>query len=314
MTEAIPVYFVHWRAPDWLQSAIEAAQASEDVRPLITVIDNGASLLADDLPSDVGLLTPGRNTGYAGGANTALDHARHYHPSHAFAVVASHDAHVLPGTLASLVTAARSRTRAGVLAPRLVAPVPTSGGTWDGRSVRRLDDEFDDVRSRDWASGTLLLIRAECHAEIQGFDEGFSSYVEDVDFCLRARDHGWDVCVVGSAVAWGLGSAATDANDRIAVNTARLVLKRHGLRALGGHIVAQLWLTCRSVAVAFGYGNQPAASRRKARESAAWRARIVVRIMQMLFRNVSGFGDSLPGIRDPAAACRPIVRHRRWRD
>ncbi|MFT6915508.1 MAG: N-acetylglucosaminyl-diphospho-decaprenol L-rhamnosyltransferase [Motiliproteus sp.] len=41
----------------------------------------------------------------------------------------------------------------------------------------------------DWASGAFLLFRADLYEQLDGFDERFFMYLEDVDICRRAREH-----------------------------------------------------------------------------------------------------------------------------
>lgn len=43
----------------------------------------------------------------------------------------------------------------------------------------------------DWAIGAALLIRRATFDTTRGWDPGFFLYLEDVDFCLRARTAGW---------------------------------------------------------------------------------------------------------------------------
>lgn len=47
----------------------------------------------------------------------------------------------------------------------------------------------------DWAAGMFLLIDARAYAALQGFDEGFFLYYEDVDLCLRVWQRGLSVAV-----------------------------------------------------------------------------------------------------------------------
>ncbi|MEH6649468.1 MAG: glycosyltransferase family 2 protein [Motiliproteus sp.] len=42
--------------------------------------------------------------------------------------------------------------------------------------------------SVDWASGAFLLFRVDLYQQLEGFDERFFMYLEDVDICRRARD------------------------------------------------------------------------------------------------------------------------------
>jgi N-acetylglucosaminyl-diphospho-decaprenol L-rhamnosyltransferase len=45
----------------------------------------------------------------------------------------------------------------------------------------------------DWASGLCLVFKSEVFAELQGFDEGYFLYYEDVDICARAWRSGYAV-------------------------------------------------------------------------------------------------------------------------
>lgn len=45
-----------------------------------------------------------------------------------------------------------------------------------------------------WVTGSCMLIRRECMAQLGGFDESYFLYYEDVDLCRRALAHGWAVC------------------------------------------------------------------------------------------------------------------------
>ncbi len=45
-----------------------------------------------------------------------------------------------------------------------------------------------------WVTGSCVLVRRACFRELNGFDEEFFLYYEDVDLCLRAQECGWSVC------------------------------------------------------------------------------------------------------------------------
>jgi cellulose synthase/poly-beta-1,6-N-acetylglucosamine synthase-like glycosyltransferase len=103
--------------------------------------------------------------------------------------------------------------------------------------------------TRDWASGTCLVIRRACADTVGDFDESFGSYVEDVDYGLRANERGWTVMVDTAAEAWGLGTANTVDIAMITANTVRLAHKRRGL--LGGAnslSLAVCWIVKGSIA------------------------------------------------------------------
>lgn len=47
-----------------------------------------------------------------------------------------------------------------------------------------------------WVSGAAMAVRASVWREFGPFDVTFAFYVQDLDFCLRARDRGWRVCLL----------------------------------------------------------------------------------------------------------------------
>ena len=51
--------------------------------------------------------------------------------------------------------------------------------------------EGSEPRIVDWLSGACLMIREETFTSIDGFDEGYFMFVEDVDLCFRAKKQGW---------------------------------------------------------------------------------------------------------------------------
>jgi GT2 family glycosyltransferase len=50
--------------------------------------------------------------------------------------------------------------------------------------------------SPDWIGGMFMLFRSETYREINGFDERYFLYYEDVDICARLRHRGYDVRLI----------------------------------------------------------------------------------------------------------------------
>jgi len=223
------VISVHWNAPNWLTSSIESLRQCTDIDARFIVVDNSRSLSTDELPEGVELVTPSSNLGYAGGANFGLTHALRT-GSADYLAVAAHDAVVEKNTLARLVEAMESNPDVGVCGPGLKRPA-VAGGIWNGRRARftpSTECSRVGVSDCDWLSGTLLLARRTAWIELDGFDERFGSYVEDVDLCLRASDLGWRVVVVPGATAAGQGSVSSAVTQLVDINSALLAVKREG--------------------------------------------------------------------------------------
>ena len=82
---------------------------------------------------------------------------------------------------------------------RILYPIaaPIQIGRWE-----RDCGQYDILREVDYVTGAVALIRRRVFDVLGGFDEGFfPAYYEDTDFCFRAREMGFKVVYVPSAVA-----------------------------------------------------------------------------------------------------------------
>lgn len=151
------------------------------------------------------------NRGFAAGNNAGIHHARGR-----YVLLLNPDVEVLEGTLGDLVAALDSRPDVGIasvvqvgtdgrlqysmrrfpsplrdLGESLFAAHWPVGGTVQELEMRR--ELYGREHSPDWVVGAFLCARAEAVAKIGPLDERFFLYSEEIDWCKRARDAGWDV-------------------------------------------------------------------------------------------------------------------------
>jgi hypothetical protein len=231
----LPVYLVHWRAPEWCLSAVASLQASRGVDLEIYVVDNGGEsieALRAELPETVSVLTTPRNVGFTGGCNRALAHWIQTYPDSDFCVLGAHDLHVEPDALHRMVEAVAHYPGFGILGASITAPSSFSGGWWNGgRAVSLPVEAAQGVSARDWVCGTCMLVRRACVEAIGGLEERLGSYLEDIEYCLRARDAGIGVGIVHQARVHGLGSRSHRGGVLAEANTVFVCTSRGGFAA-----------------------------------------------------------------------------------
>jgi GT2 family glycosyltransferase len=225
------VVWVHYRTPHLVADAVRsvAPQASAlglDTRQVI--VDQSAEPENEALWASLKLerCLPGRNLGYAGGANVGLQRLGDFD----FAMVANPDVRLLPGALEALVAALSQNASAvgprffwdaasrWLLPPteersfiqevlRILAPaVP-----WVADFARRQWREWADrhwcasspIRSRS-LSGALLLFSRAAWEQVGPFDESYPLYFEEDDWLARLKKRGLKSVYVPAARAWHL--------------------------------------------------------------------------------------------------------------
>ncbi len=112
---------------------------------------------------------------------------------------------------------AEGRPQVGFMVRRLPTPAALAlealllNRVWPNNPVNRryraLDLDPNRLSTVEQPAGAFLMVRRTVWEELGGFDEGFRPlWFEDVDFCRRARDEGYQLHYVPAAVAKHTGA------------------------------------------------------------------------------------------------------------
>jgi hypothetical protein len=91
----------------------------------------------------------------------------------------------------------------------------------------------------DWVTGAALALRRQVWEAAGPLDEGFRFYVQDLDFCLRARRAGWEVAVRpelrvlhhhGATIGQDSGASRRQQHELLWTDLLRWARKQHGER------------------------------------------------------------------------------------
>lgn len=200
------------------------------------------------------------NGGYAAGNNVGIRHVLAADPLLDYVLLLNPDTIVQPGALQALVDFMDQHSKVGIAGSRLENPDgttqcsahrrPSPLGELEGTAklgiISRLLSQYRvsptpraEPYPCDWVSGASLMIRREVFEQIGLFDEGYFLYYEEVDFCMRVIQGGWQVWYVPAARVFHLEGASTNFGARHARRAhywydsrRRFFLKHYGLVGL----------------------------------------------------------------------------------
>jgi GT2 family glycosyltransferase len=78
-----------------------------------------------------------------------------------------------------------------------------------GRSPKAFLSNSQLPQQKGWVGGTAMCIRREVINEIGLLDENIFMYGEDMEYCLRAKNHHWDIAIDPLAKVIHVGSASS---------------------------------------------------------------------------------------------------------
>jgi N-acetylglucosaminyl-diphospho-decaprenol L-rhamnosyltransferase len=218
---AIDVAIVNWNTAEAALAAARAYLASEQVEARVTIVDNDSrpeqrELLRKGCPVGVRLDLCEENLGYGRAANRALRQG-----SGELVCVSNADVVPEPGTLAALAATDEAEPRAGMVGPvfggdtdRYHAALPSGAkmlvrifaGSFGSRS--HPSPTGDQTIEVGQPSGACFVVRRDLWEQVDGFDEGFFLWYEDVDLAKRLDEDGYRNLVAGSARAGHAGAEA----------------------------------------------------------------------------------------------------------
>ncbi|MFP6638993.1 MAG: glycosyltransferase family 2 protein [Myxococcota bacterium] len=222
----LSVVVVTWKTPGLtfdclaqLDRALKAVGRRRDWSSEVVVVDNAsedgtAEGVRRRFP-DMTLVVNERNLGFAAGVNRGLDRV-----DGRFVLLLNSDAWIGAATIEGCVDALAALPEAGMAGPRLLHPDGRSQ-----RSVHTFPDLWDEVvpafvrdanstgrrgagspaRSQaisvDAIRGAVLFVRRELIEEVGPLAEEYFFFLEETDWCWRAREQGWEILFVPHAPA-----------------------------------------------------------------------------------------------------------------
>lgn len=214
----VSVVIVSYNARDHLRRCLESLlRFTRAVEAEVIVVDNAsedgsAGMVADDFPQ-VRLIRNRRNLGLARATNIGVAAAHGE-----FILWLNPDCELHEPILGPMLHYLHNNPEVGVLGPCLINPDGTlqlsarsfpgfataffnryslATKLWPNNPFSRryllTDWDHKSIREVDWVSGACMLIPRWLFLELDGLDEAFFMYIEDVDFCYRVRAVGMKV-------------------------------------------------------------------------------------------------------------------------
>jgi N-acetylglucosaminyl-diphospho-decaprenol L-rhamnosyltransferase len=224
---AVDVVVVSYDSSNELRGCVEPLAALPGVH--VVVVDNASTDDSLGVVADLPLerIALERNGGFGHGCNVGWRHGES-----PFVLFLNPDARIEEASLWRLVTLLEETPQAGAAAPRITHAdgaldysqrrFPRIRSTyarafflhrlfprasWTDELVRE-PDAYSRPGSPEWVSGACILLRRSALEELDGFDESFFMYCEDIDLCRRLRGAGCELLFEPAAYVEHIGGAS----------------------------------------------------------------------------------------------------------
>ncbi len=205
----VTIIILTWNGLEYTRRCVESIRAhTQGVDYHLLVVDNGSSdgtlewLRRQD---DIRVIANDRNLGFARGNNQGMAAT----PSDHDVLLLNNDTLIIQDHwLAHLSDVANSHPAYGIVGCTLLhangllqhagtyMPADSFWGYQIGGGEAYIG-QYPGVREVEGITGACMYIRRDLRARIGGFDEAYTSYFEDTDYCLRARQAGYKVVCTG---------------------------------------------------------------------------------------------------------------------
>lgn len=243
------IVIVHHRAPELALDCLRRARSAA-AQATVILVDTAPEadfqrVLARQQPGVEFL--PVANHSYAHAVNVGLAKL-----DTSYLVLMNADVLVEDTTFDDLIDVMARHPRCGVVGPlaRLPSGKPQPLGVPYQRYYRRLlnaPSEPGDGAPASlpvrWLSGCLQLVRREAWLAVGGYDETFRFFNEDLEFCLRLANAGWEARLADTSVVH-LGGSSTPDHPAFHVEGRRgglVVTQRYYPRLVAWLQLAYLW-------------------------------------------------------------------------
>lgn len=213
-------------------NSVTASSLEEGIYLEIIVVENGSNDGSKEKLRDlkgIKLIESTVNLGYSGGNNLGINYALKTNAD--FILILNNDVFIDKHSISHLIKAAN---RADIISPKIYFAkgfefhksrykkdesgrvIWYAGGRIDWNNIIGshigVDDvdigQFNNTKEIDFATGACMLVSAKVFEKIGLFDEKYFLYLEDMDFCVRAKKAGFKIVYEPEAVLWHKNAAS----------------------------------------------------------------------------------------------------------
>ena len=218
----LSIIIVSWNVETLLAACLHSIEAHKGCLEVEVIVVDSASrdgtvaMVSAEFP-DVRLFPQTENVGFPRGNNIGLAHAQGD-----YLLLLNPDTEIVGDALQTMCDYLAQNPHVGMIGPELLNsdgshqssrrrfPTLWTGifeSTWlqpyaPKRVLRDyyMEERADDVRvSADWVNGACMLTTRAVYERVGGMDAGYFMYSEELDWCRRIKDAGYDIIYLPTA-------------------------------------------------------------------------------------------------------------------
>lgn len=216
---------LNWNlAPDTIM-CIKSLEAAGLPLAQLILVDNGSTdgsldQLVQAFDHRIKYAPLAENLGFAGGTNRGIRHA--LQAGAEWVLLINNDTYVASTFFRELATAVQEQPHWSIISPMILyADEPDTIWSVGERRIgptlltrarlrnHRAPEQFPPYLAADSVNACAMLVHRKVFSRIGGFDEAYFMYAEDVDFCWRAQQAGFQMGIATRARMWHKVSRST---------------------------------------------------------------------------------------------------------
>jgi GT2 family glycosyltransferase len=222
LSPTLSIIIVSWNVRELLHACLHSiADRCGNLAPEVIVVDSGSEdgspEMIRQLFPEVQLIARADNVGFPKGNNLGLAQA-----NGRYLLLLNPDTEIVGDALTTMIAYMEHQPHIGALGPQLLNPDGTVQSsrrrfptlmtaffesTWlQNISPQKLLHHYymldvgdGETAIVDWVKGACLLARREVYEQVGGLDEAYFMYSEELDWCRRIKDAGWNIVYLPTA-------------------------------------------------------------------------------------------------------------------
>ena len=220
----VSIIIPHYNGKKLLHNCISSIYQNINIDNFETIVVDNASTddsvkNIKDLFSDVVIVSNKENIGYSGGCNIGAQQAKGK-----YLIFLNNDTEHSDGWIEKLVDFLEKHPDTFAVQPKVLNInnkeyfdyAGGAGGFIDrfgfpyvkGRLFNTLEKDtgqYDEPSEIFWSSGAAMIVRADIFNQLNGFDEVYFAYMEEIDLCWRAQALGYKIWSIPNAYVYHYG-------------------------------------------------------------------------------------------------------------